>query len=266
MRNLLRGLVARHALFITLCMLLLGGFEFLICGLVATVDVSGILKEVTKAVPAFLQGLLTEQVFSGMTTRGILAFGWNHPVALALGAAVAVVLAAQAVAGEIENGTLELLLSQPLSRRNYLFAHVLFALLALGVLSLLGVLGTYLGQKYYGLALFEWRPLRQLALNFFALNAAWYGLALLLSVFARESGRVTGATFLFALLSYVVQALGKLWPAAGLLLPYSLYSYYAPAEILIQEASTAKALTVLGSVCVCSLGLSLWRFQRRDIP
>jgi len=265
-RNLLRGLVSRHALFIALCLLLLGGFEFLICGLVATVDVSGILKEVTKAAPALLQGLLTEQVFYGMTTRGILAFGWNHPMALALGAAVAIVLAARAVAGEIENGTMELLLSQPIARQSYLFAHILFALLCLAVLSCFGALGTYLGQKYYGLALFESRPLRQLALNFFLLNAAWYGVALVLSVFARESGRVTGAAFLLALLSYVVQMLGKMWPAAGLLLPYSIYNYYAPAEILIQEASTAKALAVLGSVLVCSLGFSLWRFQRRDIP
>lgn len=266
MLNLLRSLASRHMLFLALCLLFLGAFEFLICGIVATVDVSGMLKEVTKAVPSFLQSLLSEQVLAGMTTRGLVAFGWNHPLALALGAAVAITLASRAVAGEIENGMLELLLSQPLSRRNYLLTHILFATLTLAALSLAGVLGTYLGQRYYALNLFGSRPLLQLALNFFLLQLAWYSLALVLSVYARESGRVTGVVFLLVLASFFAQVFGKLWPAAAWLLPYSLYNYYSPPEILVESLLSTSSLAVLAGVSLLGLGLSFWRFEKRDIP
>ena len=266
MLNLLRNLASRHMLFVALCLVFLGGLEFLICGLVATVDVSGVLKEVAKAVPSFLQALLSEQVLAGMTTRGLVAFGWNHPLALALGAATAIALASRSVAGEIENGMMELLLSQPLSRRNYLLTHLLFAAFTLAALSLAGMLGTYLGQKNYGLNLFDARPLLQLALNFFLLQMAWYSLALVLSVYARESGRVTGAVFLLVLASFFAQVLGKLLPAAAWLLPYSLYTYYSPPEILVESLFSTSSLTVLGSISALGIGLSFWRFQQRDLP
>lgn len=266
MLNLLRGLASRHALFIALCLLFLSALEFLICGVVATVDVSGVLKEVSKSIPSFLQSLLSEQVLAGMTTRGLLAFGWNHPLALALGAAVAITLASRGVAGEIENGMMELLMSQSMSRRNYLLTHVLFAACALAALSLIGALGTFLGQKFYGLHLLDSRALLELALNFFLLQLAWYSLALLLSVYARESGRVTSAIFLLVLASFFVQVLGKLWPAAAFLLPYSLYSYYSPPEILVESLLSLKSLAILGSVSALGLGISFWHFQLRDLP
>lgn len=266
MLNLLRGLAARHLIFIALCTLLLAGFEFLLCGIVVTVDLGGVLKEVLKSLPAFLQTFLSEQAFAGMTVRGMLAFGWNHPVAIMLGAAVAVALAARAVAGEIENGALELLLSQPVSRSRYLLAHILFALASLAVMSLAGVFGTFLGQKYYGLNLFAGSLLMQLALNFFLLHAAWFGLALLLSVLARESRRVSGPIFLLLLVSYILQTLGKLWTPAAALLPFSLFNYYAPLEILVLNFLAAKSLGVLAGVFVLSIGVSLWQFQRRDLP
>jgi ABC-type transport system involved in multi-copper enzyme maturation permease subunit len=266
MFNLLRGSISRHALFLALCLLFLSGFEFLVCGVVATVDVSGVLKEVSKSVPSFLQALLSEQVLAGMTARGLLAFGWNHPLALALGAAVAITLASRSVAGEIESGMMELLMSQPLSRRNYLLAHVLFAACALAGLSLMGALGTFLGQKYYGLNLLDRRALLQLALNFFLLQLAWYSLALLLSVHARESGRVTSAIFLLVLASFFAQVLGRLWSVAAFLLPYSLYSYYSPPEILVESVLSLKSLAVLGLVSALGLGVSFWRFEHRDLP
>lgn len=266
MRNLLQRLAARHAFFLLFSLVLLGGFEFLMCALVSTVNVSGAIEELMKSVPPFMRSMVGDKFFAGLTTRGILAFGWNHPVAQALGTAVAIVLAARAFAGEIESGVMELLLSQPVSRMSYFIAQISFAMLALAVLTLAGVVGTIIGQKFFELEMFETGSLLKLGFNFFLLQSSWFGLTLVFSVFGRESGRVASAAFLLALSSYLVQAIGTLWPAAAFLLPYSLYTYYSPQAILVENTLAGKSMTILFSVFVVCIGLAAWRFQRRDIP
>jgi ABC-type transport system involved in multi-copper enzyme maturation permease subunit len=264
--NLLRRLTARHALFLAVSIILLGGFEYLICALVSTVDISGAAGQIIKSLPPSLRSMLGEEFLGGLTTRGILAFGWNHPIALALGAAIAIVLATRGIAGEIENGAMELMLSQPLSRMNYFAAHVGFALLALATLSLSGWLGTAIGQHVFDLNAFAPGNLFRLVVNFFLLQSAWLGITLLLSVFGRERGRVAGAAFFLALISYLVQVIGRLWPAAAFLLPFSLYTYYSPPALLVESRPVGKSLVILFSAIAVSLGSAAWRFQRRDIP
>jgi ABC-type transport system involved in multi-copper enzyme maturation permease subunit len=161
---------------------------------------------------------------------------------------------------------MELLLSQPLARWQYLSTQVAFAFLALASLTIFGMIGTLFGQRYFALGFFELRPFLQVALNFFLLQSAWYGLTLLFSVFGRESGHVVGAAFFLALASYIVQVLGKIWPALSGLLPFSLYNYYSSQEILVQSTFSENSAAILASVFLIGIGFTAWRFQKRDIP
>ena len=266
MFNLFRRLAARHAVFVFICTLIFSAFEFLICALVATIDIGAALNELKKSAPPFMQSMLGEEYFGNLTSRGMLAFGWNHPIAVALGGAIAIVLASRAIAGEIESGAMELVLSQPLSRMKYLISHFAFAAAALLLLSLGGVTGTMAGQNFYGLRVFESSALLKLSMNYFLLQCSWFSLTLAFSVFGREGGRVSGAAFLLALLSYIAQVIGRLLPSAAFVLPYSLYSYYSPQAILVESKSGAGSFSVLFAFSAICLGFAMWRFERRDIP
>jgi ABC-type transport system involved in multi-copper enzyme maturation permease subunit len=167
--NLLKHLIRRHGIFLGINMFLLAGLQFLICGIVAMIDIPGILNGALENIPPFMRALIEQQFFGGLTQKGLLAFGWNHPIALAIGTAVALVLASRAVAGEIESGAMELLLSQPISRLSYFTGHVLFALTSIALLSLIGVCGTLIGIHVYSLAPIEGIILFKVALNFFLL-------------------------------------------------------------------------------------------------
>ena len=142
-----------------------------------------------------MQEIVSSQLFGGFTPRGLLAFGWSHPVTHALGSAVAIVLATRAVAGESETGAIELLMSQPLSRGAYFAAHVVFALAAIASLSAAGVLGTVIGQGVFEIERFGPGPLLRLALAYSLLQGAVFGITLLLSAFGREGGRVASGGF-----------------------------------------------------------------------
>ncbi len=265
MANLLKRLIARHGAFITVSAVLLAGFEYLICAIVATVNVRGMLEELIKNLPPFAR-TLEQQFFGGLGPAEILAFGWNHPIALALGAAVAIVLATRAVAGEIETGAVELVLSQPISRARYFSAQVLFALLSLSGLSAIGACGTLLGQFVYGIHVLGPGPLFAVALNFLLLQSAWFGITLVISVFGREAGRVAAVGFILALVSYVLQVIAQLWTKAAILHRYSVFGYYSPMDVVTKHQIPAKSAAVLLGLIIVAVGVSAWRFWRRDIP
>lgn len=266
MLNLFQRLARRHAFYLLMSMVLLGGFEYLMCAIVASVNISGAFQELMKSVPPFMRTMVGEQFFAGLTTAGILAFGWNHPLAQALGTAVAIVLATRAIAGEIEGGVMELVLSQPLSRASYLVTHISFAIVSIAMLSLVGVGGTLLGQNYFNIEAFETGALLKLAFNFFILQVVWYSVTLAFSVLGREGGRVASAGFLIAVVSYFANVIGNLWPNGAFLLLYSLHTYYSPRAILVENTLAAKSIFVLFSVFIVCVGFTVWRFQRRDIP
>ena len=266
MRNLLRSLVTRHAAFVALSSLFLAVFQYLICAAVASVDVSGALGKLLESLPPMLQSMLSATLFGGLSVHGLLAFGWNHPIAQALGAAVAIVLAARAVAGEAETGAIELLLSQPLSRGRYFAAQAGFALAALALLSLVGLGGTLLGQRVFHVEPFAAAALARLGWNYLLLQCAWFGIALLFSAFGREGGRVASAAFLVALASFIVQVIGQLWERAAFLGPYALPHYFQPQDILVKGAGIAKPVAVLLGVTLVTTAAAWWRFRRRDLP
>ena len=266
MRNLLRALVARHASFVVLSGLFLAAFQFLIGAAVASVDVSGALETLLESLPPMLQSVLSATLFGGFSVHGLLAFGWNHPITQAIGAAVAIVLAARAVAGEAETGAIELLLSQPLSRGRYFLAQAGFALAALALLSLAGLGGTLLGQRVFHLEPFAAAALARLGADYLLLQCAWFGITLLFSAFGREGGRVASAGFLVALASYIVQVIGQLWARAAFLAPYTLQHYFQPQDILVKGAGIAKPAGVLLGVALVTTAAAWWRFRSRDLP
>jgi ABC-type transport system involved in multi-copper enzyme maturation permease subunit len=247
-------------------MLLLAGLQFLICGIVAMINIPEIMNSALQNIPPFMRALIEQQFFGGLTQKGLLAFGWNHPIALAIGTAVAIVFASRAVAGEIESGAMELLLSQPISRLNYFTGHVLFALTSIALLSLIGVGGTLIGIHVYSLAPIEGIILFKVAFNFFLLHSAWYGITLLFSVFGREAGRVAFIGFLLALVSYFVQVIAQLWTKAAFLLPYTVHTYYSPQKIFVNGELKPISVIVLVGLIVASICIAGWRFRKRDIP
>jgi ABC-2 type transport system permease protein len=202
-----------------------------------------------------------------LTSRGILVFVWNHPIIHALFAAVMIALASRAIAGEIEGGTMELLLSQPLSRAVYLAAQIAFAGLVL-----LGLITLMLSGVHGGISLFEvdaqvsWRLFLPVAVNLFSLETAIYGVTLAFSSAARDSGRVVTIALLIVLLSYLIQAVGRLWSKIGFLLKFSIFEYYSPQRTVLLGEAPWPDIAVLLLAGFLLAGAGWWKFMSRDVP
>ena len=264
MLNIMRRQLERNWMFLFAALLVLGGFEFLLCAMVASVDVESAFNQITKFAPPVFRAMI-EQNLMGGSPAGVLAFGWNHPVAHALLAAVAIALPARAIAGEVENGAIELVLAQPVSRAQYFGAHLLFGLCALSAVLAAGLLGAAIGQQVFSLNAFGWR-LAALFLNALLLQLAIYALTLLASAFGREAGRVALVGVLVAVLSYLINAIAVLWSKAEFAKPYSLHSYFDPRQILVQDHLAAASVIILAAVAAIATAAAFLRFARRDLP
>ena len=266
MLNVMRRLGTQHRLMVLMCAALLAGFQFLMCAIVATTDVSGAMQQLLAFAPPMIQAAMSQVLAAGATDNAMLAFGWNHPITHIIGTAVAITLGARAVAGEIENGAIELVLAHPVSRAHYLTAHILFAAFAILSIAVLGVLATAIGQRVFALEPFSPARLALLLLAFLLLQLAIFAITLIASTFGREGGRAALAGLFVAVVSYMVGAIASLWPRVGYLSPYSLHHYFDPRARLIDSGLDLSSLAALAAVTGAAMALSAWWFAKRDLP
>jgi ABC-2 type transport system permease protein len=196
---------------------------------------------------------------------GAVALGFVHPIAVGLNLVFALGYAATAVAGERQRGTLEVLLSRPLSRRRvYLtlaIAGAVFVAVTIAALTAGGLVGSTITGRTEELGVGN---LPILWLNGTLLFWAFGAIALLASVSFDRLTPAIGISLAIVLVSYFLDVLGSLWPDAKWLQPYSLF-YYVDAKADLAGMPDASDFVVLAVVIAVAVGAALMVFPRRDL-
>jgi len=217
-----------------------------------------------KAVPSFLKPLVQGRM--GMNTvEGFITIAFTHPVMLALMASWSLSRGAQAIAGEIERGTLGWMLSYPIGRTPFLTAKAFVLLLGCAVLALVFIAGVWgalgvLHIRHAGLSIYL-----QAAFMTFMLYGALGLLTLWCSAAFSERGSATLVGTAFLLVNFLWNYAAELW---GPLKPYkflSLFDYYDPKAILNGAGIETLDVAVLGGLMLVSLVGAIVTFQKRDL-
>ena len=196
---------------------------------------------------------------------GSVALGFIHPIAVGLVLVLAVGFTSIALAGERQRGTLEILLSRPISRRRLVVTLAAAGALFIGI-AVAGLLaGTLFGTTLTGqIDDLGVSQLPLLWLNGVLLFAAIGAISLLASASFDRLGQALGVTLAFVFASYFLDVLGSLWPDAKGLQPYSVFSYLDPKAIL-SGLPDATDFAVLAIITAAALGAALVVFPRRDL-
>ncbi|MDH4142150.1 MAG: ABC transporter permease [Chloroflexota bacterium] len=196
---------------------------------------------------------------------GSVALGFVHPIAVGLALVFSVGFAAAAIAGERERGTLEVLLARPVSRRRVyataLAASMLFAAVTMGALTL----GALAGSAVVG-RLAELGPanLPVVWLNATLLFCAFGAISLGASVSFDRLTPAIGTSLAIVLVSYFLDVIAELWPAAAFLQPYSLF-HYLDARAGLSGFANPGDMVVLIGVTGVAIAYALVVFPQRDL-
>lgn len=186
-----------------------------------------------------------------------LAVALLHPVVVVLAFLWCVGRTAGAVAGELDRGTMELLLSQPVPRDRLILAHLVVDLLLIPLLCSSIMLGTHFGLASTGPFIesaeiiakvrekapplarpfiksepselpvttqSQWKG----ALNLGALMFAMSGVAIWISSAGRNRWRASGLAALLVMTMFVVNVIAQLYEPLNWIRPFTLFFYYTP--------------------------------------
>lgn len=179
-------------------------------------------------------------------------------------AAFVISFARNMVSGELEDGTLELLLSQPIERWNLLTSEG--ATLLCGIVSL--VVTTILSIIVFG-SIFRVGITYGGYLSFMALGTALFiaiaGYSIFFSALFKESRRAAMVSAGLTLAFYLLHFAGSYWSVADKIDWFGLFHYYRPLEVINGGGFPVKSVLVLLAFGVVGFAAALWVFRNKDI-
>jgi ABC-2 type transport system permease protein len=275
---------------------LLAGFEMLWAKITERITVE-LIPEFTKLAPLKQiagilfkgSGKLMQTMMGGETIRldstmDMLTIGYVHPLVQTVFGIWAIGRASGALAGEMDRGTMELLLAQPIARSRVVLAHFVVDLLTIPCLCLCLVLGSYVGVSIVRLDNIDlarfWRAVPNAAALIFALS----GMTMAFSAAGRFRWRVLSLALGLALIQFVLNVVGQLWDLLAPWRALTVFYYYQPQPTILQDRWTvpvgkglpglgpeealfsASPVAVLVLVGLVGYAIALAAFTRRDLP
>lgn len=221
----------------------------------------------------FFQAILGGEAVNLSQTGDLLSVGYVHPLPQTILMIWALARGAGALAGEIERGTMELLVAQPIPRWKIVTTHLCVDLLMIPALACCMMLGTFIGMTLVPLNNIDLAPYWRAIVLATALAFALAGFTYAVSSMGRSRWRVLAWCFGIVLIFSLLNLFGQLWDALGPWRPLSIFYYYQPQYAILKNQWSlpvagvqVPALAVMLSVAIIGYTIALWRFNSRDLP
>jgi ABC-2 type transport system permease protein len=215
--------------------------------------------------PSIVKTALGGEMLQVGNTPGLIAIGYNHPLVLFLYMFFAVAIPTGLLTGEVQRGTMELILSRPATRMQVYICAAILTIAGMFALVLVMFLGTVTATRIYdfgepiNLGLFF-----RIAINGGLLASAVGAISLLSASVFRRRNTAVGAPVAFLVLNYFIYIIGQWWPRMKFLEPATLFHYVDGPKLYrgwpLDDISVLIALLIVATAA----GAVIW--NRRDLP
>jgi hypothetical protein len=194
------------------------------------------------------------------------ALAWSHPVLLLPLLAHAIILTTRVPAGELEKGTMDVLLGLPVRRLTLLTSETVAWALSGALVVGSVMLGAWMGTRWVKPELHpDWSELSMVLVNLGMVYAAVGAAGMAVGAWSDKRGRAVLAVMVLTLSSLVISFLALLWePMEGLGF-LSLLHYYRPMNTLQDGAWPVRDLAVLAGVVGVLWAVAAAVLSRRDL-
>lgn len=214
----------------------------------------------------FLVGLLGERVEGAFEKNNVIALAWVDPVVYAIVWAHAIWFCSRVPAGEIDRGTMDVLLGLPVSRFRLYLAETVGLVVGGLFVVVFGLFGNWIATwlldgGFEGVA----RMTIRMATNLYFMNLAVAGVVFAASAISDRRGGAVGLSLFVVITSFLISFLSQLWWPFQHVRWLSVLRYYKPLEIVRFDAWPVSDMVTLGLVGAAFWGAGAIVFIRRDI-
>jgi len=253
-----------------ICGLILVAFGWLFVWLMSQIDL-GVWGVMVRAMPSFFRRLSDIPIPAMVTSAGWLTILFIHPITLLVAIGWAVGRGSDSISGEIDRGTMDLVLSLPVRRFTVMLAPAVVATVGAFVLA-----GALLGGIALGLATCEvsgevsTRAFLPGAINLACMVFCFTGMTTLVSSFGRNRWRTIIIAGGLYVVSFIIEIVRQFW-SAGTWLKYGTFlSAFSPRSLILEPEATGL-LAWPYNLPLISLGLAAYAVAAivltyRDIP
>lgn len=230
---------------------------------------------ITDLMPEFVQKMFPVPLAFVASPAGRLAAGYEHPFLIVVMGLWAITRGADAISGRLADGTLEMVLAQPVGRLVALLAHATVTLVGCVVIGAFAWIGTAFGVAIIRLEepVTVW-PFLAAAGNLCTVGIFLAGLTSLFGSWNSARGRSVGLAVGFCAVEAILEIVARQAPQYPWLSKATFFSAYQPQRLVYQLLTDGEApweslfdcygiLIVLGLVAFAASAVI---FGGRDLP
>ncbi len=216
--------------------------------------------------PAIVRANLGGDAVMAGSLPALIAIGYNHPLVQTLYMVFAVAAPTGMLAGEVQSGTMELILSRHVTRtQTYICAA---AVTVTGMLALVVVmfLGTVAATAIYQFP--EPVPLYrffQVAVNGAFLASAVAAISLLVAAAFHRRVTAVGISVAYLIVNHFVTTTSTSWKWMQPFEPYSIFHYINGRKVFAEQAWPLTEIAVLAAVITIALTAGWLIWQKKDL-
>ncbi len=257
------------------CCALMFAFIWLRLWIVSQIDFQEAIEMFAKVIPDFIKKMLPVPIEMIATIEGRITFSYEElPVSLLI-ALWTVTRGSESLAGRLGDGTMEMLLSQPVRRLTLVTSHVTVTVLGVGLISLSAWLATAMGIATidFDTPTSATTYLPAVA-NLFCMGFFMAGAATLASALALSRAQAVALFVAFYAIEITFKILGLLASSMSWLKKLSFLSAYEPTQLtigLLKEPTEYWPLFwqyngLLVGLGAMAMAVAASLFCHRDVP
>ncbi len=241
--------------------------QLAICGIIHDNQQVKTMLKFLDMMPSIIKSALGGETLQVGNLPALIAIGYQHPLTLLLYMLFAVGIPTGLLAGEVQRGTMELILSRPVTKLQVYLCAALLTVVGMVALVAVMFFGTFVSTKLYDFG--EPIPLHdffRLAVNGGLLSATVGAISLLSAASFSRRGTAVGVAVAYLVANYFVNIIADWWPQMKSLKSMTIFNYVNPHKIFGMHIWPTSELILLGSLLLTAaiLGGIIW--NRRDLP
>ncbi len=224
----------------------------------------GALEEYMKNFPEGFMKAFGFEIDSFSTFEGYLAseqFSFIWPFFVI---ALLISLGSSFFSGEIEKGTIELLLSQPISRVKIFLGKFFAGVFNLAVFVFISFIAIFPMAEFYNIQ-YKTREFLKLSLIGFLFGLSVFGISLLASVIFSERSKAIFLVVGILVFMYVLNIVSGLKENLEKLKYFSFFYYFNPPNVLLHNKIDNLTWWVFSGVFIITSTLALFWFRKKDV-